>query len=478
MTTSTQTRTSQSINSQSLILQAISDGLFGAFTSPPAGAPVPSGGLDATKVYLSLNWPGSQIDISDFANPWSPNNPNGNMAANENLSIMVDKAPNVHPIYSPSGQLVSDVYGLVTSAHYVPPALDANEKKAYDQALHFLSKKAQQTSYDDNGSPVTVTVDADSDVYANYKAKKKLYDNALTTMLAKYLAYDMADPKDQRQWSLLGPPLISAVQTAQQDLGAAQQTRVLDMLATLQTSSKNQIGQLFTAAQQNFKLIQAASLRNPGKVYSPSYAFPANWFAPNAANDWTEMTISSGSVKTSEHSDFQKTGVEAQASWGLWSVGGGFDKEDSHVSTSKDTSDLSVSFKFVRVDIVRPWLNFLLFAVAGWDLTGQNIGSLSNGGPKSALTGTFPLLATSFIAARNVRISAKWTHEDSSLITSKLSAKASFGWGPFSISGSHSQGKSDKTFNSEFDGTTITNNGLQILGWISSVVPNSPPNKA
>src|SRR5262245_1903024 len=77
VTTSTQSRTSQSINSQSLILQAIYDGLFGAFTSPPAGAPVPSGGLDATKVYVSLNWPGSQIDISDFANPWSPNNPNG-----------------------------------------------------------------------------------------------------------------------------------------------------------------------------------------------------------------------------------------------------------------------------------------------------------------------------------------------------------------------------------------------------------------
>ncbi len=466
------------LNSQALMLQAIYDGLFGSFTSPPAGAPVQGGGLEASKVYVSLNWPGAQVHISDFGDPWSPHNPSGNLQATENLSEMVDKVPNVDPIYSDSSQRVSRNYGFVVNAHYVAPPLNKEQQAAYDKALGFLSQKVKQDTYDDNGKKIQADVWVDSNVYANYKVKKKAYETALTNLLNKYLLLDMSSPKDQRFWAVMGPPLIEGVRTAQQDLAAAQQTQVESNLAQLATSSKNQVGRLFDEAKANYANTRQASARNATVMYQPSYAFPGNWFAPKAAEDWTEMTISSGSLKTSEHSDFSKTGVDVKASWGLWSVGGGFDKEDSHKSTSKDTTDLTVSFKYARVDIVRPWLNMLLFAVDGWDITGQKIGGLSNGGPKSQLAGSIPLLPTSFIAARNVKISAKWSHEDSSLIESKLSAKASFGWGPFAVSGSHSQGQSDAKFNSNFDGTTITNDGLQILGWVSSIVPKSPPVQA
>jgi len=59
-----------------------------------------------------------------------------------------------------------------------------------------------------------------------------------------------------------------------------------------------------------------------------------------------------------------------------------------------------------------------------------------------------------------------------------LAAKANFGWGPFSVSGGYSKSSSSKKFASEFDGTTISNPGLQIIGWVCSVVPNSPPKAA
>jgi hypothetical protein len=110
-------------------------------------------------------------------------------------------------------------------------------------------------------------------------------------------------------------------------------------------------------------------------------------------------------LKTSENSDFTKAGIGGKASWGLWSVGGSFDHEDSHKSTSKDTSEMEVSFKYARVDIVRPWLNLLLFSAGGWDMGDAfKQGGLSDGTKSQA--NPFPLLTTSFIAVRDVSIKA------------------------------------------------------------------------
>jgi hypothetical protein len=73
-------------------------------------------------------------------------------------------------------------------------------------------------------------------------------------------------------------------------------------------------------------------------------------------------------------------------------VGGGFDKEDSHASTSKDTSDLSVSFKFVRVDIARPWLNFLREEAASTPVM-REIARYSGG---EKLYSTFPAVSATY----------------------------------------------------------------------------------
>ena len=75
----------------------------------------------------------------------------------------------------------------------------------------------------------------------------------------------------------------------------------------------------------------------------------------------------------------------------------------------------------------------------------------------------------------DLKISAKWGKEDKDLITSKLSTKASFGWGPFRVSGNYESSSRDMTHTTKFDGTTITSDGLQIVGWINAVVQKSPP---
>ncbi|MDQ2769386.1 MAG: hypothetical protein M3Y54_02655 [Bacteroidota bacterium] len=453
------------------IAQAIYDNLFAAFTNPPQGMSGKSAS-QADKTFLTLNWPGQQIDVAEFANPWSPANPTGSTAATEKFSRLVDDNQSLFPVTSPNGNQVSKMYGLVVNAQVVPPPVSPAEKEAYDKAFNYLNTDG--TDYDDSGKQVTVKVD--SPVYGNYKRKLIAYNNAVVALMANYFQYDMSKPEDQRKWSLLGPTFQSAVQSAQNDLQNAQQTKVEDALATLAQSSNNQVGQAFTQARRQFQLMQRAGVVDPGSQWWATYAQPANWFAPNASAQWTAITVDSSSLRTSSSSDFSSSSAGAKASWGLWSGGGSFEKEDSHTKMSKDTSSLKVSFKFARISIERPWLNFLLFSLGGWNM-GDAFppGGISNGQRDQPLNTPMPVLSTSFVAVRDLQITGNWGHDDSEMISSKMKSSASFGWGPFAIEGSYATETSSTKSNSTFDGKTISNPGLQIIGWVNTLTPLSPP---
>lgn len=454
---------------QEKMLQTLYDSLFGVFTGKPPGG---EAGSESEKTVLMLNWPGQAIDTATFANPWSPANPNGSQEALETFSALVNPVPLINVGYVASSKKVSEVHELVVNANVVPSEPTAEQKAAYDKAKAYLT--ALVDGYDDNtGAPIKT--EGDSPVYANYKRKKDAYLSASTNFLNQYLLLDMSKPEDQRKWSILGPNLQEKVDTAMNDWIAAQKTKTEDMLATFSQSSNNQVGQLFMDARKNFNTIRRASVKNVGERFQPSYARPAAWFAPGNADTWSEISVSSKEIKIKEHSDFTKYGGGVSASWGLWSGSGSFDKEDGHESMDKETSDLTISFKYTRVEIDRPWFNGLLYEVDGWDIgKAGGPGSISNG-TKIQDGKMMPIMPTSFIAIRDLKISAKWGKEDRELITSKLSTKASFGWGPFRISGNYESSKRDMTSNTKFDGTTIENKGLQIIGWINTVLHKSPP---
>lgn len=451
------------------MLQTLYDTLFGVFTGTPPGG---EAGSEAGKTVLMLNWPGQAIDMATFANPWSPANPTGSQEALETFSALVNPVPLINVGYAASSKTVSEVQKLVVNANVVPPEPTEEQKKAYDTAKAYLT--AMVDGYDDNtGAPIKT--EGDSPVYANYKRKKAAYLSASTSFLNQYLLLDMSKPEDQRKWSILGPNLQEKVDTAMADWIAAQKTKTEDMLATLSQSSTNQVGQLFQDARTNFNTITRGSIKTPGQRFNPSYARPAAWFAPGNADTWTEMSVTSNEMKTEEHSDFTKYGGGVSASWGLWSGSGSFSKEDGHESMSKETSNLTISFKYNRVEIDRPWFNGLLYDVKGWNI-GEAGGadSISNG-TKTQEGKMMPILPTAFIAVRDLKISADWGKEDKDLITSKLSTKASFGWGPFRVSGSYESSDRDMTHTTKFDGTTISSDGLQIIGWINTVLHKSPP---
>lgn len=454
---------------QEKMLQTLYDSLFGVFTGTPPGG---EAGSESDKTVLMLNWPGQAIDMATFANPWSPANPEGSQEALETFSALVDPVPLINVGYVASNKKISEVQKLVVNANVVPPESTEEQKKAYNKAKDYLT--AMVDGYDDEtGAPIKT--EGVSPVYANYKRKKDAYLSASTSFLNQYLLLDMSKPEDQRKWSILGPNLQEKVDTAMNDWITAQKTKTEDMLAILSQSSTNQVGQLFQDARNNFDTIQRASVKTAGDRYHPSYARPAAWFAAGKADTWTEMSVSSEETKIEEHSDFKKYGGGASASWGLWSGSGSFSKEEGHESMDKETSDLTISFKYTRVEIDRPWFNGLLYDVAGWSIGAAGGKDSISNGTKTQDGKMMPIMPNAFIAIRDLKISAKWGKEDKELITSKLSTKASFGWGPFRVSGNYESSKRDMTHTTKFDGTTINSDGLQIIGWINTVLHKSPP---
>ena len=103
---------------------------------------------------------------------------------------------------------------------------------------------------------------------------------------------------------------------------------------------------------------------------------------------------------------FSKLSVEVAASYGgLVSVSGGYDQEDGTSKLATKGSKLVISFKVRKVIIQRQWMDpaILHYPIVG--IKGLESGSWSTGELDSKSNkGSFPLLPTAMIVAKDVVI--------------------------------------------------------------------------
>lgn len=90
----------------------------------------------------------------------------------------------------------------------------------------------------------------------------------------------------------------------------------------------------------------------------------------------------------------------------------------------------------------------------------------------------FPSYPTSFIVASGIELEFRGdtTHLESAVESSHFDAQVKVGYGPFSLSASHSQDKSSAKTKMETTatGTRITLEAPAIIGWVSQLVPQLP----
>ena len=182
----------------------------------------------------------------------------------------------------------------------------------------------------------------------------------------------------------------------------------------------------------------------PGN-WRPIYTIPEDWATADISR-FKEVSIDFKNI--SRNSSFYIIHGQENLQWRLGST-----KSTALNPASKINS---VKMKYLFVAFRRPWLDLLVFKIGNWFIPGQSSGFCSSGSAKLN-DGILPLLPTGMLIAKDVSLDANW-HEDDQAIIDKLKATGETGsLGPLLISG-------NKTNNSS----------IQIIGWVSDVVPFSP----
>lgn len=213
-----------------------------------------------------------------------------------------------------------------------------------------------------------------------------------------------------------------------------------------------------------------------GKPYKATHLVPppARWLDPATSWGSFQRTINeSSSVARS-----RTTAWSASVGWGLWSARASGSTSYQH--RESDASEIQVKFDYLRVRILRPWLVPDVFNYRFW--TWKNppgFRTLSDGGmlnrtPPVRPLGEMPLLPTHLIVAKNVEVSARWSHEDETFYQSQFEVGGGFGIGPFSFGGSYQERNTEHRAHGRAEGGTLKIEQPQVVAYTGILLPQTP----
>lgn len=420
-----------------------------------------------------------------------------------------------------SGRHLDFAYNGILSAMQPAPAppIDPAVQQRIDAARKVLYE------IDDAGDIV-----GQSKLYQRYLANARAYASA-KSKFAQARAEANEDPKKADLWPQTSSEIQQQVDEAWDNFKTQGAEKVEAALATIQSVGGSITEKMVARAR---KIFDAWSLSLAGvPVATPfSYIDPSGW-ADLTSNDigWERLQISSteahnhsernansfGSTYARNHS--ASTGARGGANYGLIfgaagrgsrssteSRWGSTSSSDASYTFHNDGKNFSVDLEWGLCTINRPWLVSDLFYMQNWYLPGQKKHAISDGTIANQVLKEEPLLPMipqQFVVVRNVKISsADWGSDGQTLSTlqqktdGKYDAKStSYGGsagvsvGLFSIGGSVSRSESSSAadwateshsrevndWGWHFDGQTLEIRGAQIVGWLSEIVPPTPP---
>jgi hypothetical protein len=343
------------------------------------------------------------------------------------------------------------------------PAVDAAYKKAND----FLYSQTP------NPDVAGQFISTQSPTYQSYLTNQTAYQNAVMAYRSAFAAA-LASPQLKASWPLLAPSLAVPVHQAWHTWRSAQADQVEAALAALETSGKDQVKRAFADAAELFDSYKLGL--DEGLAERRRCALlPSNWWEPGVSNGWPTANFDSSTATSNQHSDYTSVGGGGGFSIGLWSVGGGASSQTSHFHSDASAQHIHVSYQYALVTIRRPWMNGLLFGLPGWRTDVAPKGMFSSGSRSNQANTKFPLLPQAFLVIKNLVITGDFSSSELNQASSAISANASVGWGPFSVSGSYKHGSSDQHAKGTANASGIHVPFVQIIGWVNEILPFCPP---
>ena len=447
------------------VLASLYDRLHDAVTYSPTGK-TPAFASQNICFQMAKN---TVIRPSDFADMVSPINPNGSQLSAEAFSAMVDSLPNPGPLWANSGAKLSDVLSTILGNANTDSQPSLEQQKIYQMAYDFLNTKTRTKDFKGNEKD---KIDP-SPIALAYDQARAAYVAAVSGFRTAYNGYDLTKKEDQRAWNAAAPSLQNLLDQTWNAWGRAGKAEVEEAQGALASSINDAVRFAIEQAREaNGQQYRLPSATATGRPWLPSYALPTEWAAADLHGP--KLEFSSAYLNKTSSTQADGYSVEASGSYGLFHASGGVEGEHKKSSSHMDAENLKIEAELIAVSIMRPWFSPLLFGMKGWWVDGYEKGELSNGNPKNPL-GSVSLIPTGFVLAKNVKITADFSSEDKKFISNSISTKASAGWGPFSFSGKYSHSDSKEDFESKFDGGSLVFPGLQLIAWISTVTPESPP---
>jgi hypothetical protein len=435
------------------------DRIFDVISGSDPAANLPSA-FDTTTTRFVAVQRGMVLNPADYANPWTPGNPAGSIQAASEVASLVDTIPENDHLYSPTLQTVSDVYTKMVNLVHVtePPPSEALQRQR-DELKKVLFEKA----VDDEGREIerpTKLADQEQKAFNDYQ-------DAYMAYVAQFVSAQK-DPALSQIWPIVGAQALQRPKRAFADWAVAGRDQVAAAKAQLATLNEAQVARAFADAQfrlKAFELVNALS-----ETFLRTNIAPSDWAGADASH-WPTYTFSQSTFDSSFSAEATSWGAAANVQAGLWSFGGGVDHADSRQSTSQDTTNIGVSFKWRVCPVYRKWMDGTLFRLANWAVPGI-AGPMGISGSPGAL---MPLIPVAMVLVRDVAISADWSHQDSEHIDSAISSSASVGWGPFAVSGHYSHSSTSDRFSAKRSDQGFVIPDPQILGFVCLKVPSCPP---
>ena len=441
------------------VLATLYDRLFDAISYNPQGGSTID--RNNTRLVMAKSF---VLNPADFANAASPLNPgaNADYAKAKAFSDLVDPLPDLSAVeWVGTGRTLSGAYPELVDGANATTKPDPEQQKKYDAAYKYLNVTTKIKNYD--GS-FTESV-GPSQIAQTYNDNQSAYTNAVGGFRIAQNGYDLSNPADQRAFNAVAPGLQNTVDQAWNKRNREGKANVEQAQNAMASSINDAVSAAIGQAQQLVSPSHMQAALPGGNPWLLSYGEPVNWMDPKLKG--ATLTLRSSYLNKDESSEATSYSAGGGFSYGLWSASGDYGHGEETRNSHMDASDFNLTAELIQVRIMRPWYNPLLFTMNDWNIKGYGKGDISKK--------VMPWVATSFVLARNVAIKSNFTIEDKSHFESQDKATASVGWGPFSVSGSYSHSQTKDKFQSKFDGGTLSLPGLQVLAFVCSRTPPSPP---
>ncbi len=337
------------------------------------------------------------------------------------ISLLADQIPRPQRLFAPSGSCFSSTYLTI---------LERSEASLFqNQKDRFEALKARRLIYDKNrpGKPTAAYAD-----YLTYRAAHRAAEDALILARTENAA--------------TGKPVPAGLQQAADEALKTWETQgnrklIEDAQASLLAFYNANVQALFA----NLYAEASTAERRDGhpEPYFPVTATPPpeTW---QADAGWIPFSVT--------HTE--KSLASAPPALPL---GGG--NVAPQALPADFTSTVSLSLETRRVTFDRPWMDEGIFSSRGWRLLpNAGFSCVSTGNPADKDPGIMPLIVTGVLLSRKARMSGVW----------KSGTPLPKAVGPFSLTGGAASGSSR---NGE---TTLTADGIQVLGFFCKALPKSP----